>query len=91
MTITITYTEQGYSTSDPDDPGEFSHYVLEFTDEHRKGWTCTADPDVPVRLLVPTLQRAFQLAEHDRIDDDMKANAKRVVGLFEKWQAEQGR
>ncbi|GAG34322.1 unnamed protein product [marine sediment metagenome] len=80
--ITITHTLKGYSTSDPDDPGEASHYVLEFTDQHRKGWTTIADENVPVRLLVTTLERAFRIAGHDRIDDDMKTDTKRMVELF---------
>lgn len=81
--IKISYTLKGWSSADPDDPGEASHYVLEFTDGgNRKGWTTTADPDVPVRLLVTTLERAFRIAGHDRIDDDMKTTVSHVVGLF---------
>lgn len=82
MTIEITHTLKGWSSADPDDPGEASHYVLEFTDQHRQGWTTIADENVPVRLLVTTLERAFRIAGHDRIDDDMKTDTKRMVGLF---------
>lgn len=81
--ITITHTLKGHSSADPDDPGEPTHYRLEFTDQHRKGWTTTADPDVPIRLLVPTLERAFKLAGHTRIDSDMQATVHHIVDVFE--------
>jgi hypothetical protein len=81
--ITISHTLKGYSSADPDDPGEPSHHVLEFTDQHRKGWTCTADPDVEIGLLVDALEQLFRVAGHNQIDDVMRADTRRMVGLFD--------
>jgi hypothetical protein len=81
--ITTSYTLKGHNGNGPDDPGEATRWRLEFTDEHRKGWTWNADPDVRIRLLMATLERAFELGGHTRIDDDMKTTVRHVVNVFE--------
>ena len=83
--ITITHTLKGYSSTNPDDPGEATHYLLEFTDQQRKGWTTTADPDTHIALLTIALERRFRFDGHDQIGPEMKAAASETVALFDRY------
>lgn len=88
--ITITHTLKGYSSADPDDPGEATHYLLEFTDQERKGWTTTADPETHIALLKVMLERKYRTDGHTQIGPAMKAATADMVGLFDR-QAERHR
>ena len=81
--ITTSYTLKGHNGNGPDDPGEATRWRLEFTDQHLKGWTYHCDLDVPIRLLMSTIERAFAFGGHHRIDNDAKATVRHVVAIYE--------
>ena len=83
--ITITHTLKGWTSADPDDPGEATHYLLEFTDQERKGWTTTADPETHIALLTIALERRFRIDKHTQIEPAMQTAASETVALFDRY------